>query len=236
MPDGIMFQSAKGIEILERGLATRYIGADVEAYVQGTTVTSAALVAPLNQVRFMLSSGICVVYDYFSKDPNTGIGQWSVFTNHTSVDSTLYNGQFVYVTAGGLVLVETPGLFTDNGTFIQIYIRTAWLSLAGLQGFQRICKAMLLGTWESSHTLEVGVSYDFDTTFPQIEMIPVTTAPANQYQWRVLLNRQKCESIRFDIADLQNGAAGESLRLSAMALEIGAKAGLQKSPQTKTYG
>lgn len=244
MPDGLMFQSEKGIELLTRGMTVMYIGAEVEQYTNAGRVVSATLQAPLSQVKFILDTGVCLVYDYYTKDQalpgQVGVGQWSVYTNHTSVATAMWNngdavgGVFVRAVGDGSTLLEAGT--SDAGTFITLTARSAWLSMAGIQGFQRIYKAMVLGDFESAHQLNVQVAYDFDPTVTQTEAIPVPTAPANQYQWRILLNRQKCEAAQFTISDSFTTALGESLRLSGLALEVGAKQGLQKSPQTKTYG
>ena len=66
-----MFQSAKGIYLMDRSLESiKYISDAVEAY-NSYTVTSSKLITSLNQVRFTLSGGVVLVYDYF-------VDQWSV--------------------------------------------------------------------------------------------------------------------------------------------------------------
>lgn len=234
MPDGIMYQSAKGIELLDRALGTHYVGADVDGYTKTATVLAAVLIANVSQVRFFLDSGICLVYDYFVKDER-GIGQWSAFTNTSALSACLYKGAVTYAGASGQTLQEDPSVFDDNGTFYAIKSVTPWLSFGGLQGFQRVYKAEVLGTWESAHNLLVSVAYDFDETIVQTETIPAASLQT-PYQWRLLFNRQKCEAIKITIQDSQSAPYGEGLRLSALALEIGVKGGLQRAPQTKTYG
>lgn len=232
MPDGLMFQSEKGIEILTRRMMSSYIGADVQSYVNGNRVISATLVSSVTQVRFLMSSGVTLVYDYFVKD-ETGVGQWSVYTNQTGVGAVLWQNRYTRAVGNGTTLYDSGT--DDNGSFIAIGATTSWLSLAGIQGFQRVYKAMILGEWKSAHNLVVGISYDFDDTIVQTETISAATSSV-PYQWRILLNRQKCESIKFTINDAHTTTNGESLRISGIALEVGAKQGLQKSPQTKTYG
>ena len=75
--DGLFYQDpTKGIWLLDRSLQEYYIGADVEAF-NGYIVTSAQLSEGYTQVRFSISNGTDLVYDYVA-------GQWSVFTNHSA--------------------------------------------------------------------------------------------------------------------------------------------------------
>lgn len=230
--DGLLYQSGKGIELLTRGLVTEYIGADVEAYTSVADVVSATLIAQRSQVRFVLSSGVILVYDYFVKDER-GLGQWSVFTGFSNVvASTVFQTEFAYALVDGTVRQEDASFQDGAATSISLLAKTPWISMAGLQGFQRIYKAIILGEWKSAHTLTVQIAYDFDSTIVQTETISAA-ALSTPYQWRILLNRQKCEAIQFTISD---SGTGESLRLSAIGLEVGIKGGLQRSGKTRTFG
>lgn len=236
MPDGLMYQSAKGIELLDRGLGTHFIGAEVEEFTTGNVVVSATLIRKLNQVRFAINSGVILTYDYFVKDER-GIGQWSVFTNYVGIASTAeFQGVLAYSMSNGEIYQENTGFQDRTGgggsNNIAISIRTPWISLAGLQGFQRIYKALILGEWKSAHTLLVEIAYDFNPTTVQTETIVASTL-TTPYQWRILLARQKCEAVQFKISD---SGTGESLRLSAIALEVGIKGGLQRAGKTRTFG
>ena len=71
---GSMFQSAKGICLMDRSLNVTYIGGPVERYTSGgAVITSAVLVPDLSQVRFGLDTGISLVYDLV-------VGEWAIFT------------------------------------------------------------------------------------------------------------------------------------------------------------
>lgn len=225
MPLGLMFQSPKGFYLLDRGLNVQYIGAEVEFYNDQTT-TSAVLIANTTQVRFTLGNGVSLVYDYLFK-------QWDIFTNISAVASTIYQGQFTYVNSAGLVLKETPGTFTDNGTAIAMLLETGWLSFAGLQGFQRIYEVILLGEYKSTHTLLVEVYYDFEDTVSQTTTItPTATAP---YQWSIMLKRQKCEAIRFQITEADTGTPAEGLSISSITVEVGIKGGLNRLSAARSF-
>lgn len=224
-PFGLMFKSKKGIYILDRSLQVNYIGAKVEAY-NSLTVVSGSLAASSNQVRFILSSGQALVFDYF-------VNTWSVFTNQAGVDAMFHENLYYFLKSDGTVMEETPGVFSDNGSFISMKMVTSWLGLAGLQGFQRVKKLLILGEYLSAHDLSVSFAYDFDSSLFQTTTVSPTSSV---YQFRVNIQRQKCESIQVTIQDVSTGLNGESFALSALGFEAGIKRGLDKIGATKSYG
>lgn len=229
MPDGLMFQSGtNGIWLMDRSLGVSYVGAGVDAFNQ-YTVVSAKLVSSENQVRFVISNGMCLVYDYYVK-------QWATWTNFPGTSAAVYNGNFAYVTSGGVVNYETPNSFTDNGAFVQLSWTTAWIQLAKLQGFQRVWTAYILGTWKSAHTLGITVQTDFNATPVQTISIPVLTQPTGAYQYRIHLLRQKCESMQFTVQDTQSSIFGEGYAVSGLTLDVGVEipSGV-KLPAAKSY-
>lgn len=225
-PDGVIFKSSKGIYLLDRSLQVSYIGAKVEAY-NSYTVYSAKLVEDLNQIRFVLSSGQAIVYDYFIK-------AWTVFTNYGFIDSEVNGGNYYALKSDGTVLLETPGVFSDNGSFISIKIVTAWLGLSGLQGFQRVWQMMILGEYVSAHQLSVKFAYDFNSTvFQSVTINPTNLLP---YQWQVGPARQKCDTMQVTVQDVSTGTLGESCRLSALSFYAGVKKGTNKVGPAQSAG
>jgi len=242
-PVGIMFQTAKGIYLIDRSLQVQYVGAAVEAY-NGETITSATLMASVNQVRFTLQSGKTLVYDYF-------VEQWGTFTNQYAVDSLIWLGTSVLLRANGTVLKETPGVFSDAGSPYALKLTTSWLTFANVQGFQRVRRAQILGGWKSPHDLSVDVCVDFNDAIVQSVVVepqePTAYGAASPYglglyggtfqlyQWRIDLARQKTQAVRFTIQDLPTATAGEGMSLSNIAFEVGAKQGTAKVPATQIF-
>lgn len=250
MPQGLMFQSKKGIYLLDRSLNAQYIGAEVEAY-NDLDITSAQLVPNTNQVRFTSVSGTSLVYDYFFQ-------QWSVFTGIRAVDSTIWDNGFTYLDEDGFAWKETPGEYLDGANPIKIKIRTSWLSFAGLQGFQRIYQTLILGEYKSLHKLIVSVAYDFNPNPTQQTYInagedlqPLTYGEISPYggdaddetnvyggeyplyQYRVDMDRQKCEAIQFILEEVPLVEYGEGLSLSGFTTLVGMKKGLYKIPENR---
>lgn len=254
-PLGLIFQTSKGIYLLDRGLMPKYIGADVEAYNEDT-VTSAVLLEDERQVRFTMDSGVVLVYDYYSN-------QWSIFTHISAQDSVMFEGQHTFVDSAtdlinGNVFKESPTRYDDNGEFVKLRIRTGWLSLAEVQGFQRIREILILGDYFSPHRLICRIAYDFDSNNQSQTAIinpgekfagdifgsDVTfgsgaifggVSMARVYQWRLFLTRQKCEAIQITIEDQQYTDFGQGFALSNLAFEVGVKQGVFKMPASKSF-
>lgn len=228
MPLGIMYKSNKGIYILTRGLQTQYIGADVQDY-NDQDITSAILIQDKNQVRFLTSSGSTLVYDYFFQ-------QWSTFTNHTGVAAVNWQSTYSYLRSNNTVYLEADGTFTDNGTEIVLKAATAWIKLAGIQGFQRIRRISFLGDYKSAHTMTIRVGYDYFDAYNESHTFDATTniaTTATPYQFQVSNTRQKCEAIRIEFYDDPAGGTGESYNVTDLSIEAGLKGGLNRMGESR---
>ena len=244
-PDGLIFQSDKGLKLLTRALSLVDIGAPVTD-LSTAGCTSAVQVADKDQLRMTFDNRTVLSFDYL-------VGQWSQFTQIAAVDSLVWDNTHVYLRSDGTTLIEDADSFTDDGSFIPMKIKTAWLSFAGLQGYQRVYRVLLLGTYKSPHTLFVDVAYDFNPTIVQtltIEPTPATTygsvSPYGSesvyggtfapYQWRVNLSRQKCQSVQLTIRDSEGTDPGASCTLSGMTAVIGVIPGPNRMPATQSVG
>lgn len=255
MPQGLMFefQSEAGNQIwlLGRDLATKYIGADVEGLTQNATVQSAVNIPGTNQVRFTLSSGITLIYDYYQ-------GQWGSFVNVPAVSSTLYQGLHTYIDQYGKVFQETPGLYLDGSSPVLMSFVTSWISLAGISGYERIYDLYILGQYFSPHDLIVDMAYDFNpSTSHRVDIDPNPTnfssavpssfgiptpagAPGDIEQWRVHAKRQLCQSFQISVQEVFNASygatAGAGFALSGLNCRIGIKKGARPIPGASSAG
>ena len=159
-PNGLMFQSAKGIWLLDRSRQVSYVGAAVEAY-NAQIVTSADVLPGRSQVVFLTASGSALLYDYL-------FGQWSTFTNHEGLDAIVVDDTYHYLRNDSRVFRETIGQHADDGARITLRFETAWLHLVEhLQGFQRFWKLLLLGTWSSPHQLGISHRLNYDEAWSE---------------------------------------------------------------------
>lgn len=249
-PNGLMFQSNKGIWLLDRGLNVGYIGAEVEAF-NGETITSAKLIPNSTQVRFTLESGIALVYDYYFK-------QWGVFTNHDAAGSTIFQDLFTYIEPTGNILQETPGSYSDNGEPIFMKVVTSWMSFAGFQGYQRAYRLYFKGIFITPHILTVSIAYDYNGNATQTTTIdPSDLINANwgddeswgstenwggvslEEQYRVNFVRQKCQGIQLTLQeglDVTRPVRGAGLILESMGVVAGVKSTYPRLPPSKSVG
>ncbi len=228
-PIGLMFKSDKGVYLLSRSLEALYIGAPVEAY-NSYSVVSAQLIPDSTQVRFLLSSGVMLMYDYYYK-------RWATFTPPTTgVSDCIYQGQHAYVTSAGQVYKETPGLYIDGtATPVLMSFTTAWIKLAGLQGYQRAYFFYLLAEYISSHQIQLQIYYDFSTSVSQTTTI--TPDSANSLEnWRIFLSTQRCQSFQIALTEVSTGTLGESFTLSGLNLIVGRKNVFQPFPAAQSSG
>ena len=249
-PLGLFFKSKKGIYVLNRNMQLGYIGAPVEVF-NDLSITSAITIPQENQVRFTTSDGDALVYNYFTN-------KWATFTNHLALSATSVGSDYYFLRPDGVIYKENLDKFSDNGSPINIELSTGWISFAGLQGFQRVYKLFLLGQFKSPHKLRIRIAYDFNEAFIQEKIINVSdftdnnaygdyspygepeTTPyggeGNVYQLRLDLKKQKCQSIKIRIEEIQHTTPGEGLTLSNVAFEVGAKKGMFKPDKERKYG
>jgi len=250
MPNGLMFQSDKGIWLLGRDLNTMYIGAPVELY-NNNIVKSAQTIPGTNQVRFVLDNNITLMYDYFYQ-------QWGTFTNVFAISATLYQGMHTYLNKYAGVYQESPGQYLDGSSPVLMSFTTSWLSLAGLQGFERFYFAYLLGVYYTPFKLNVQLAYDYNPNAIQnIQIAPNNYTspwggeaqwgggqpwggPGNTFQSRFYPSQQKCETVQITINELYDPslgvAAGAGLTLSGMNVIIGVKRGHRTQNAGQSFG
>jgi len=246
-PLGIMFKSKKGIYLLDRSLSISYIGSPVELY-NSYEVKSANLIESNNQVIFLTNSD-ALVYDYF-------VNKWVKFTNHTGISAINVNDKYYYIRNDSEIYVNSKD-YTDNSSFIKMKIETSWLSFAGVQGYQRVYRMLVLGEYKSQHKLIVKAAYNFLDAYTQEKIVDssdfctdsiygTTSATygsespyggtANQYQIRFNFKKQKCESIKISIEDSQSSDYSEGLQISNLLFIVGAKRNDYKVSQSQSFG
>jgi len=249
IPQGLICQSNKGIWLLGRDLSTSYIGAPVEKFTEGAIVVSAQTIPGTNQVRFSLNNGIMLVYDYY-------YNQWGTFTGINSIETAIYNGLHTVVDNYGRIAQETINNYTDISNPVLMKFRTNWFALGGIQGFQRAYFFFLLGKYYSPHKLNVEIAYDFNDGFTQSAIINPENyssvfgsdpfygssefwgGPSQVEKWRVMLTKQKCDSLQFKLSEIYDPSygtkAGAGLTISGMNIIIGVKKGYGPISQFNT--
>lgn len=252
MPEGVLFQSGRGIYLLSRDLNISWKGKGIQDDIAlFPFVTSAVLVDAKNQVRFTCNdqvgpnAGIVLVYDYIR-------GQWSRF-EYTGVgvagqgavarvpimDACIWQGAYTFVTPSGNVYQESTSTF-DDGAFIVMDFETAEIFGQGPLSADRIRRAYILasvlgdGTYAPGATLTVykdgGVSADQTRVWSGAEIFTIGNGNLG-----VHIKSQKAESLRlrFTSAMTSGLTNGAGFKVSALSFEVGSKKGMEKRPATQ---
>jgi len=257
-PFGVLFLSKKGFYLASRNQEPLYLGAPVEGLVNAfgqpqLTFTSAQVLTTKNQVRWTTAQGLCIVLDYQDvvaadiDQQNADKFKWSTFQNYAANDAVIWNDAFTQIGADNFVCVDSDTANSDQrGTVSGISgtVETAWLHVAGIQGFQRIWKALFAGATNlSTHNPSISVGYNFlepyEYTFGyrptvvfwagQWWFVPQPLPTAEPMQFRHDLQRQECEAVRFKI--MFPGEIGQApWRLENLTLECGMEKGAFRVP------
>lgn len=224
--DGIMFQSSKGFYTLARSMQANYTGTGIEKF-QSDSVVFSLLLEDRNQVRFITSEGRSLVYNTFYKE-------WTWHDDLVGViGGANYKGDFSYVDGTGLCLIEDETIFRKNGAKIERFYDTGWLKLVNIQNFQRVKRLILEGEYYDEHQLEVIVSYDYDDSTEDSYIL--TPLVGERYQNSVHLRRQKSQSIRVQIKEIDTGLTQEGFKLTDLTIIAGVRKGINKLPKERQY-
>lgn len=252
-PNGLMFQSNKGIWLLDRSLNTTYIGAPVEEF-NSSAVNSAVSVPAVNQVRFTLDSGTTLMFDYY-------YNQWGTFTGVPALSSCIFEGYHTFINQYGAAYQEASGQYLDGSNPVLMSFQTGPLRLGDLQNYQRAYFFYLLGTYISPHKLMVSLSYDYEATPSQSLIIsPINYStpygsgdsqspygqgnpyggPTSLYNWRVFLERQRCMAFSVGIQEIFDSSfgtiPGAGFTLSGLNIVMGFKKGFRPQDSQTTAG
>ncbi len=248
-PDGLILKTNKGIYLLSRSLKYAYIGANVEDF-NSSEVISSDILKDSNEIRFVTDNNITLVYNYY-------FDRWSTFTTPGALDATTWqDSKYVYLTSTK-VMQEDSTTYLDDGSYVRTKIRTGWIKLSTMQGYQRVYRAALIGEYHTNHIFQVKQYYNYSDIVKGTTSITantlVNTATFGDsatfgdddyfggsendevYQTRIHLSQQKCESISFEIIDsIQGSNIGQGFSLEGLSLQVGGKAGIFKSSTTRT--
>lgn len=233
IPDGIMFDTSKGIYSLGRDRQVRFTGSSAHGY-KSQIVSRATLLADQSRVHFLTANGRALSYDYNN-------AQWSTFTNHEGKDSVIWRGSYCYLRNDDRVFVETPGLHADDNTQIRLTIETAWIRMLGyLQGWVITHYAHFLGKYKSPHVLRVRYALDYEEDYSAPFDLDVNSnyapsiygdgaygsgdyggRPSTVYQRRIHLGKHN-QAIKLKIEDVEaTNDFGASFELSELLLTGG---------------
>ena len=235
-PEGVFFQSKRGIYQLSRGLQVQYIGAPVEDTLAAfPTITSAVVVPKETEVRFTATNaagtdGRVIVYNYDEKKwavwQLTGPGGGDVALVGACVHKDVYHA----VTSGGIVWQEQAASWLDDGTqYVPLRVESSWLQGGRQSGWQRIKNVIALCDEKDAHNLTLEVRNNFEDGSSQVATWSAADIAAlSVEQLRLRVRRQKCTAIKAILYDSDAGPAtttGEGYTVAGLVMEIGIKKG-----------
>lgn len=250
-PDGVMFQSRRGIYLLTRGLELVWVGRAVKDQLAVyPNITSAVLVAERNEIRFTTNdiwatAGIVLVFNYVEKQWSTakytggGAGQGTPIA-----DAVMWNGAWTFATPDGYVYCENANTWLDDGAWVTMTLETAWISAAGPLAYHSVNSFQAEGVSNSSHELTISVFTDgvtniarqaksFQAGTPAVKVGPLEQFEITIGPWR------RCQHIRFRVQDGAPGAdpstygTGQGPAFDTMGIEFRVLRGFAVNPATK---
>lgn len=251
-PEGIVFQSRAGIYLLGRGGATQYIGKAVEDDLGSySVITSAVLVASLNQVRFTCiidsgqsagtarsgASAIILVYDYRIKQWARWDCPYGGSTGACVPVSACLHGDDYYLLepSGHVWKYDTSTYYDDTDQWFEYSVESGWIQTAHPHGWQRVRKLSPTLEAEGTCTVRLETFHDFDNTTATQSHDWTTTVLQNvsgstRMQPIMHLKRQKCSAVKLRVSDNETGAtgSGNSFTMAGLGVEFMPKRGQVK--------
>jgi len=241
--NGIVFASVKGFYMIGADLGAQYIGASVEDYT--SAVIDAAYDELNDTVYYLLADGTHLVLTFFTTEAGVE-PRWSVDQNSGGSSVQVINGlRYLLPTS---TTTETKSVYRETaGTYIDRNISTtqvpafkatsAWVPMGGIQGFGRVYKALVIGTFpaaQAATTVLVRIGFNYSSTYAESHTILSTAmiANGNNVQFEIRPATQKCEAIRFEISQPETTVAGAGLALNQIQLTVGIKSGDNKIAAT----
>lgn len=235
-PFGVIFRSAEGgFHLLSPSEAITRLPA-LEDTLGDYVITSGVLVADRKEVRWSINTsgkaGKTLVFDYEA-------GAWMThdFSAATAHACTV-GGVYTRIAYQGTVRQERVAWATSDTH--EMLLTSAWVKLAGLQGFKRVWKTIFKFRRDLVHgsagvTIRIGYDYDSDTwldtrTWTATELGTLQLAlGTDTFDLVVHHTRQKIEAFRFQIEEVDPGGqtpvGGSGLTLLGVACEWGRRQG-----------
>lgn len=263
--EGVWFHSRDGLRLVAGNTLAvannMEVGAEFDSQIPGefngylprVVTLSEPTVGGLPQTRFVFTylweAGNAADAGAYLASWHSMWSQFTAFTNHIAVDAetSMVSGRSAYhllsYDGSDSAVVryrsetQSPSDAWVDGTTSDFasLVRTSWIQFAGVQGYQRAKRLLLLGrvlelSGGSTMDYELNLRYDFDddeASFVQ-EFAVSGAALANTFQFWHQIGRQKCEALQAEFVWTPR-TNPSTLRLTDMALDIGVKGTFRKA-------
>ncbi len=207
---GVYFESHRGIMLLTREGMVEPIGAEVIGY--RTDVIKKAVASAKEAEVFFVTNNRTLLYDSDAK----AWGTWTIPGDHACLWQDRVT---IYRASTGKVYAETTG-YLDEATAYTFKLVSAWIPIEGLNGAERIRRALVQGVLRGDHRAQVWFAYDFiDTWYGPFTW---TRIASSSYNFTIHPGRQRVTAIKVKFQDLHlstSAAPEASMGLSQITLE-----------------
>jgi hypothetical protein len=250
LPQGILFQSRKGLFLLPRGGgAPSFLGRDVQSTLAEFPIVQSAVAhtMPSATITDLPESLVRIVCgDDDDPEPSDTYvltldlvsGAWAVDHLGTTIGvGGVWGGAFAvasaFMSSPDPVRLETQDVFSNAGTFAQSLLTTGYIRPFGLAGSGRFCKLVFLGESRQSTDATVRVSWTIEDGISTIEgdtTFAITEAVGAPIYREVELPSQIGVSLRCTIRDGSNVAEGAGVVFHGILLDVQKEPGAVRLP------
>lgn len=232
---GVLFEGPRGPHVIPRGLGSPvWIGGRVRDFFSTTPgtalVTGAHVVPTQHHVRVCLSTGDILCLDYRMGE----LGEWTNYTLpslSTILAAGVWDGYHVVSDGGEADVRKETRAYADTSLYITSTIETGDIRLAGVQGYKRVWRTLLLGEYQGACQVTMSVAYDGDDSYTVTSDAWVPSGSAgDQVEFAWHMRRQQVESVRIKLADAETGESGTTAGLvwNGLTFEVGMQRGAQR--------
>ena len=242
-PDGLLFQSELGFYLLSRGGQFGFVGDPVKDISREVTVIASSINKANQEVLFFTDKTSVIVYNYFYKKWST----FSDGPGSNALHSLVHDKKVYILDRRGSIWIEEEPDRVEHGRLYTGVMETGWIQLSSILNYQKIKSFFLLGKFKNLTELCVHVYYDYTDFIQQVIPVnfnqisnPIPDRPfgssQKQYggvnnnfsfgqsstddirQFRFMLQKQKCNSIKLKFCITAEKAVLSALRFQVRVL------------------
>ena len=120
---------------------------------------------------------------------------------------------------------RAAAVYLDGAAWVGQTVETGWVKVAGMQGFQRIKRLLLLYRTRSPAGLRVSIGYDYEDAYTDVREWNETELPEAQLQ--IAPVRQRCTAFRVRVEELEPASpelgTGQGLEFTGLRLVVAVK-------------
>ena len=226
-PRGLVFKSAKGWYLVNRGWSLEYIGAPVAAF-DDEDVLAVHVLEDQHQIRCVTSARVLVL-DYSVPTEASPYGQWSEWTIAGAVHALMRGGVHHVAFADDVRAQRSDYTGVDYG----LEAKLAPIKLNELQGAGSVRWLDVLGEYRGACRLQVQLYRDYEATpYQTVQWAPTLTVVGGPLQVSVGPRIPKCMAIGVHLkaiaAEGDGAPTTEAIKLTGLALEVGIDKGINR--------